>query len=159
MADGPADDAQEDSLLRQMLEDAAAQAGMRSPPKRRASDPLSSLLDSLPSRPTKSNKLTPERLAADIDAWIARQVSEIIAQPEIQRLHLAWQGLKELVDQIDFRQNVVVEFVSCSKQELADNFEAATSVTESGLYRRLCDRELAEHSQFKGLVCAASHST
>ena len=101
-----ADDTQEGSLLEQMLEDAAAQAGMRSPSEKPGSDPLSSLLDSLPSRPAKSNKLTPERLAANIDAWITRQVSEIIARPEIQQLHLAWQRLKELVDCAECRCGV-----------------------------------------------------
>ena len=147
MADEPADDEQDDSLLQQMLADAAAQAEMRSPSKKPASDPLSSLLESLPTRPIESNKLTPERLAADIDAWIAPHVGAILAQPQIRRLHLAWQGLKELVDQVDFHENVSVAFLSCSKQELADDFAAATSVTESGLYRRLCDRELAPRGE------------
>jgi type VI secretion system protein ImpC len=143
MADEPEGDEQEGSLLQQMLEDASAQARRAPPPKKAAADPLSSLLESLPSRPTGTNKLTPERLVADIDALIASVVDPILAQPEVQRLRLAWQGLKELADQVDFDENVLVEFLSCSKQELADDFEAASSVTASGLYRRLCDRELA----------------
>jgi len=147
MADEPADDAQEPSLLQQMLEDAAIQAGRGSPAKKPAGDPLSSLLDALPSRPTKRNKLTPERLAADIDAWIAEQVNPIIVDPAVQRLRSAWQGLKELVDHVDFGENVVVEFFSCSKRDLASDFEAANGVTESGLYRRLCEKELAHRGE------------
>lgn len=138
-----ADDDNEGSLLQQMLEDATAQARRAPPAKSVPADPLSSLLESLPSRPKGTREPGSARLLADIDALIAPLVDDILAQPEVQRLRSAWQGLKELVDQIDFDENVLVEFLSCSKQELFDDFEAASSVTASGLYRRLCDRELA----------------
>src|SRR4051812_1123531 len=53
-----------------------------------------------------------------IDAAMARQIDEILHYPAFQRLEAAWRGMKFLVDRTDFRENIRVEFLNCSKEDL-----------------------------------------
>ena len=140
MTAGPGDEQPEDDLLQQMLEDARVEAGRATPATATAPvvDPF--LTGRLPDETKKSAR---EALLAEIDLLVSAQVDEILAQPEVQRLRLAWEGLAELVEHIDFDENVRLELLNCSKEDLSEDFRGATSVTDSGLYRRLCDKELS----------------
>lgn len=85
---------------------------------------------------------TRDALIAEIDARVSAQVAEFLHHPAIQKLEAAWQGLRYLVDRVDFDEDVRVQLVNCSKEDLAEDSEKAVDVTVSGLYRRLCEREL-----------------
>src|SRR4051812_11818033 len=49
--------------------------------------------------------LLDEHIAA-LDQKISRQLDAVLHHPEFQRVESAWRGVKSLVDQTDFRQNV-----------------------------------------------------
>jgi type VI secretion system protein ImpC len=84
---------------------------------------------------------------AEIDRRIGKQVDHILHSPEFQKIESAWRGLKLLIDRIDFRENIRVTLLQATKQELLDDFEDATEVPTSGLYRQVYT---AEYGQFGG---------
>lgn len=49
----------------------------------------------------------------------------------------SWRGLKVLVDRTDFRENIKIEVLHATKQELLDDFEFSPEATQSGLYKHV----------------------
>ncbi|WP_256871237.1 type VI secretion system contractile sheath domain-containing protein, partial [Enterobacter cloacae] len=45
-----------------------------------------------------------------------------------------WRGLKHLVDNTDYRQNVKTEILDVSKEDLRQDFEDSPEIIQSGLY-------------------------
>src|SRR5580692_10480252 len=95
----------------------------------------------------KVDKAFVDALIAEIDQKLSRQVDEILHNPLFQKLESAWRGLKFLVDRTDFRENVKIDLLNCSKDDLLADFEDAPEVPKSGLYRIVYS---AEFGQFGG---------
>jgi type VI secretion system protein ImpC len=83
----------------------------------------------------KVDKAFADALIAEVDEKISRQVDVILHHPDFQKLESAWRGLKFVVDHADFRENIKVELLNVSKQDLMTDFEDAPEITKSGLYR------------------------
>jgi len=83
----------------------------------------------------KVDKSVVDQMIADIDTRLSKQVDEIMHNESFQKLESAWRGLKFVVDRVDFRENVRVEVLNCSKDDLMMDFEDAPEVTKSGLYK------------------------
>ncbi len=77
--------------------------------------------------------LLDEHIAA-LDAQISRQLDAVMHHPDFQRVESTWRGVKLLIDQTDFRQNVRIELLDISKDHLVQDFEDAPEVAQSGLY-------------------------
>ncbi len=88
-----------------------------------------------------------EGLIAALDTKISAQVTEVLHSPGFQKLESAWRGLKFVVDRTDFRENIRVEVLNVSKQDLLTDFEDAPEITKSGLYKIVYT---AEYGQFGG---------
>ena len=88
-----------------------------------------------------------DRMIAEIDAKLSRQMDEILHHAEFQALEASWRGLYLLVDRTDFRENIKVEILNVSKQDLLDDFEDSPEVMQSGLYKHVYT---AEYGQFGG---------
>jgi len=88
-----------------------------------------------------------DRMISEIDAKLSRQMDEILHNPEFQSLEASWRGLKLLVDRTDFRENIKVEILNASKQDLLDDFEDSPEVMQAGLYKHVYT---AEYGQFGG---------
>jgi type VI secretion system protein ImpC len=71
---------------------------------------------------------------ASLDSQISRQLDAVMHHPEFQRVESTWRGLKSLIDQTDFRQNVRIELLDISKEHLIQDFEDAPEIAQSGLY-------------------------
>jgi type VI secretion system protein ImpC len=93
-----------------------------------------------------------DRMIAEIDAKLSRQMDEILHHQEFQSLESSWRGLKLLVDRTDFRENIKLEVLNVSKQDLLDDFEDSPEVVQSGLYKHIYS---AEYGQFGGEPVAA----
>jgi type VI secretion system protein ImpC len=117
---------EEGSLLEQMLEDA----------KVRPSDEaygttalgLKQLLREMLTPDKKGarvDKKAVDRMIAEIDEQLTKQVNEVLHQPDVQKLESSWRGLKYMVDNVDFRENSKVEFL----------------IPKSGLYQKAYARE------------------
>ena len=71
---------------------------------------------------------------AELDYQISRQLDAVMHHDEFQKVESVWRGLKSLVDKTDFRQNVKVEVLDVSKEDLRQDFEDAPEIIQSGLY-------------------------
>ncbi len=88
-----------------------------------------------------------DAMIAELDAKISSQVDKVLHNPDFQKLESAWRGLKFVVDRTDFRENIKVEVLNCSKSDLLTDFEDAPEITKSGLYKIVYS---AEYGQFGG---------
>ncbi|HZO12588.1 MAG TPA: type VI secretion system contractile sheath large subunit [Polyangiaceae bacterium] len=93
------------------------------------------------------DKALVDAMIAEIDEKLSRQIDEIIHNPDFQRLESSWRGLKFVIDRTNFRENIKVEMVNCSKEDLLMDFEDAPEIPKSGLYKLVYS---AEYGQFGG---------
>ncbi|MCY1205366.1 type VI secretion protein, EvpB/VC_A0108 family [compost metagenome] len=71
---------------------------------------------------------------ASLDEQISRQLDAVMHHADFQRVESTWRGVKSLIDQTDFRQNVRIELLDVSKDHLIQDFEDAPEIAQSGLY-------------------------
>ena len=83
----------------------------------------------------KIDKSLVDSMIAEIDNRLSLQVDEILHNDKFQKLESAWRGLKYLVDKTNFRENVKLELLNASKEDLLEDFEDAPEVVKSGLYQ------------------------
>jgi len=88
-----------------------------------------------------------DEMIAELDKKLCRQVDEILHNPDFQRLESSWRSLKFLVDRTNFRENIKIEVMNVSKDDLLSDFEDSPEITKSGLYRNCYT---AEYGQFGG---------
>lgn len=83
------------------------------------------------------NKLLIDRMIAEIDRKLSVQVDEILHHPDFQQLESSWRSLKLLVDKTDFRENIKINILHATKEELLDDFEFAPEIVQSGFYKHV----------------------
>ncbi len=111
---------------------------------------LQAFLDELLKPENATTKVTQglvDEMIAHLDQKISLQMDEILHNEHFQKLESAWRSLKYLVDKTDFRENVRIELVNVSKQDLLDDFEDAPEINKSGLYKTVYT---SEYGQFGG---------
>ncbi|MDR2123361.1 MAG: type VI secretion system contractile sheath large subunit [Desulfovibrio sp.] len=86
-------------------------------------------------------------LTAVIDEKISAQVNAILHHPDFLALEAMWRGLRFLADRMDFTQNIILEYINVSKEDLLNDFHDAPEIVKSGLYRLIYT---AEFGQFGG---------
>jgi type VI secretion system protein ImpC len=106
---------------------------------------IQELVDKRPGE--RPNKVIVDDMIAALDKKVSAQVDEILHHPEFQRLESAWRGLKFVVDRTNFRENIKIEILQASKEELLDDFEDTAEATKSGLYKHVYT---SEYGQFGG---------
>ena len=79
-------------------------------------------------RESPVNKRLVDQMVAELDHKIGQQMDAILHHPDVQQLESAWRGLSLLVDRTDFRENIKIEFVHITKDELLDDFEASAGI-------------------------------
>lgn len=98
------------------------------------------------------NKLAVDSMIADIDERISRQMDVIIHAPAFQQVESFWRSLKTMVDRVDFRENIKVNVLHVTKQELLEDFEFAPEIIQSGFYKHVYS---SGFGQFGGKPIAA----
>ena len=88
-----------------------------------------------------------DQMVAEVDKKLSLQIDAIMHASEFQKLESAWRSLKYLVDKTDFRENVKIELLNVSKENLLEDFEDSPEVVKSGLYKIVYT---AEYGQFGG---------
>jgi type VI secretion system protein ImpC len=89
----------------------------------------------------KIDKNILDGMIAEIDKRLSAQVNEILHHPQVQALESAWRSLKYVVDKVDFRENIRVEVLNATKEDLLNDFEDSPEVPKSGLYRIVYSNE------------------
>jgi len=105
------------------------------------------LSELLPQRGAKPDRNAIDSMIAMIDKKLSAQLDEVLHSEKLQKLESAWRGLKLVVERTNFRENVRVEVLSCSKGDLASDFEIEMDVTKTGLYGSVYKKE---YGQFGG---------
>lgn len=101
-------------------------------------------------KPGKEIRVTAQavdEMIANLDQKLSKQVDVVLHNEEFQKLESAWTSMKFLIDRTDFRENIKVEIMNVSKQDLLDDFEDAPEITKSGLYKLAYTQE---YGQFGG---------
>jgi type VI secretion system protein ImpC len=87
------------------------------------------------------DKAAVDAMIAEIDQRISAQTNEILHAPEVQTLETTWRELKFLIERVDFRENVKVEILNASKEDLIADFEDTPELVKSGLYKNVYSSE------------------
>ncbi len=95
----------------------------------------------------KVNKNVLDQMIVEVDQKLSAQVDEILHHDDFQKLESTWRGLKFVVDKTNFRENIKLEILNVSKDDLLDDFEESPEVVKSGLYKHVYT---AEYGQFGG---------
>ncbi|NRA39845.1 MAG: type VI secretion system contractile sheath large subunit [Planctomycetes bacterium] len=82
----------------------------------------------------KVDKGLVDTMIAGIDQKLSAQLDVVMHDDGFQKLESTWRGLKKLVDNTDFRENISVEVISVSKDALLEDFEDAPDIAQSGLF-------------------------
>ncbi|MBS0558692.1 MAG: type VI secretion system contractile sheath large subunit [Proteobacteria bacterium] len=93
-----------------------------------------------------------DRMIGMIDQTMSAQLNAIVHNEDFQKMESAWRSLKFLVDRTDFRQNIKIEMLNVSKDDLLADFEDSPEVVRSGLYKHVY---VDEYGQFGGQPFAA----
>lgn len=88
-----------------------------------------------------------DQMIAELDRKLSEQVDQILHHADFQKMESTWRGLKFLVDRTEFAENIKVELLNATKQDLLDDFEDAGEITKSGLYQHVYTQE---YGQFGG---------
>ncbi|MHC5039336.1 MAG: type VI secretion system contractile sheath large subunit, partial [Planctomycetota bacterium] len=100
----------------------------------------------------KADKKAVDHLISQIDERLTRQVNMIMHHQTFQKMESSWRGLKMVVDRTNFQENVKIEVVNVSKEDLQADFEDAPDITKAGLYKTVYT---GEYGQFGGEPYAA----
>ncbi|MDI2590479.1 type VI secretion system contractile sheath large subunit [Pseudomonas sp. 681] len=95
---------------------------------------LLKLLERSPQKVERLDKVLLDEHIASLDMQISRQLDAVMHDPDFQRVESTWRGVKSLIDQTDFRQNVRIELLDIRKDHLVQDFEDAPEIAQSGLY-------------------------
>jgi len=79
-----------------------------------------------------------------LDQKLSAQMNEILHNEQFQKLESTWRSLKFLIDKTDFRENIKIEIMNVTKQDLLDDFEDAPEITKSGLYKNIYTSEFGQ---------------
>jgi len=95
----------------------------------------------------KVDKALVDAMIAEIDQKLSSQIDQIVHHAEFQKLESAWRGLKFVIDRTNFRENIKVEMLNVSKDDLLEDFEDSPEIPKSGMYKIVYS---AEYGQFGG---------
>ena len=95
----------------------------------------------------KINKLALDEIIAHIDTLLSAQMDEILHNKSFQELESTWRGIRFLVERTNFNENVKIDLLDATKEEILDDFENNLDITQSTLYKQIYS---AEYGQFGG---------
>ncbi|MBT8439946.1 MAG: type VI secretion system contractile sheath large subunit, partial [Gammaproteobacteria bacterium] len=95
----------------------------------------------------KVDKAIVDHMIAELDKKLSVQVDQVLHHDDFQKLESSWRGLHFVIDRTNFRENIKLELLSVSKDELLDDFEDSPEIVKSGLYKNVYT---AEYGQFGG---------
>jgi len=98
-----------------------------------------------------------KKIIDEIDQRLSKQVNEILHNEFFKELESAWRGLAFVINRTDFRQNIQIDILNCSKWKLMDDFEDTDGIEYSGLYNQLYLQEHDTHGSIPYAVIVANY--
>jgi type VI secretion system protein ImpC len=93
------------------------------------------------------DKALVDQMIAELDKKLSVQVDAIMHHRSFQQLESSWRGLRFVIDRTNFRENIKLELLNVSKDQLLEDFEDSPEIVKSGLYKNVYT---AEYGQFGG---------
>jgi type VI secretion system protein ImpC len=93
-----------------------------------------------------------DALIATVDRAVAALLDAVLAHPTFRALEERWRGLYFLVQRFDRSDNISVELLNASQEDLLFDFEDAPAIPKSGLYKIVYS---GEYGPFGGRPYAA----
>ena len=81
------------------------------------------------------NKQVVDDFISEIDQQLSAQVNEILHNESFQKLESSWRSLWYLIANTEFRQNVRIEMMNVSKEDLLEDFQDCKDWQKSGLFK------------------------
>ncbi len=69
------------------------------------------------------NKALVDSMIVELDKKLSKQMDVILHAKELQEMESSWRSLKLLVDRTDFRENIKIQVLHATKEELLEDFE------------------------------------
>jgi len=69
-----------------------------------------------------------DQMIKALDDRLGKQMDSILHAPEFQAVESAWRGLNFLVQRTEFSENIQIEILDASQEELLDAFEDAPEI-------------------------------
>ncbi len=83
-----------------------------------------------------------------IDQMVNNQINAVIHDEQFKKMESAWLSLNDLIQNTNFKANVMIDVLDVDKEELAEDFEAnAVDITGSALFKKAY---VAEYDQYGG---------
>lgn len=82
----------------------------------------------------KFDKMLIDYYIVELDFQISCQLDVVMYYQEFQQVEFLWCGFKQLVDNIDYWQNVKMEIFDVVKDDLCQDFEDVLEFIQSGMY-------------------------
>lgn len=93
-----------------------------------------------------------DSMLIELDQKLSRQMDAILHAPLFRQLEASWRSLKFLVERIDFKENIVVNMLNITKDELLEDLTFSSEIIESGFYKHIYS---SGYGQFGGHPIAA----
>jgi len=87
------------------------------------------------------DKVLIDNYIALIDETISAQMDCILHNKQFQKLESTWRGLHYLVQRTDCRANIKIHLLDIDKTSLKEDFDDASDIMQSGLYRQVYEKE------------------
>ncbi len=78
---------------------------------------------------------------AELDRLISTQLSEVMHNPEFQKLESTWTGLQYLCKQTSTGANLKIQLFNATKKELVKDFKTAIDFDQSVLFKKVYEEE------------------
>jgi type VI secretion system protein ImpC len=90
---------------------------------------------------SKIDRSAVDAMIAEVDKRLGMQVNEILHAPAFQALESAWRSLRFVVERTEFRENIKLEVLSISKEDLLADLDDSPDLTKSGFYKIVYSNE------------------
>lgn len=95
---------------------------------------LSGMLEKEDEMKVKVDKKAVDDMIAELDERLSRQMDAILHAADFQKSESSWRGLQFLVNRTDFDENIKVELLDVTLDELKEDFEDAPKLSQTALY-------------------------
>ncbi|EFI34730.1 type VI secretion protein, EvpB/VC_A0108 family [Desulfonatronospira thiodismutans ASO3-1] len=109
---------------------------------------LAALLMNVDPSTGRFDKALIQDIVAQIDEMVNSQLNEIIHHDNFKQVESNWRSLNDLIQNTNFKANVMIDILDVSKDELFEDFESnAVDITGSALFKKVY---VSEYDQFGG---------
>lgn len=83
------------------------------------------------------NRALVDSMIVELDRTLSQQMDAILHAGELQALESSWRALKLLVERTDFRENIRIQVLHATREELQEDFEFSAEITQSGFFKHV----------------------